>query len=136
VASDRYELAPGEDEQPIERIMRYERLIRWLALAWADNDPWFPPINGQTGEPLLENAELKDTWFEVVRGGVVKENLTCEGEHRLVLTLRDGVIREEPPSNFCRVCGVDLREILSVEPGKNGAGGDATGPGNTNQERG
>ena len=71
-----------------ERSERLERLIKWLALPWKDNDPEFSAYDHFSQQDLPENAELEATWFEVVRGGVRPEKVmetvkvvcpTCRG---------------------------------------------------------
>jgi hypothetical protein len=49
------------------RCARYGRLIRWLALAYGDNDPMFH-FTDFYGHELTANVELAATWEEVVRG--------------------------------------------------------------------
>ena len=50
-----------------EVIARYARLIRWLAMPWDANDPYFPQEDPYSGAPLPGNVELAATWREVVR---------------------------------------------------------------------
>ena len=78
-----------------ERSERLERLIKWLALPWKDNDPEFSAYDHFSQQDLPENAELEATWFEVVRGGVRPEKVmemvravcdTCRGAQ----TMDDG----------------------------------------------
>lgn len=52
---------------------RYARLIRWLAVPWADRDPLFPltefrKVDGLPAQILTTNSDLASTWSEVVRG--------------------------------------------------------------------
>lgn len=60
-----------------ERGARLERLIRWLAIPWSYQDPsgdvvfvdpLFPEVDPWTKQALVQNTELKRTWYEVVRG--------------------------------------------------------------------
>jgi non-ribosomal peptide synthetase component F len=60
-------------ETPYEEVRdsayaRYTALIKWLALPWADNDPYWPTHDGWTRQALDDNATLHATWMEVVRG--------------------------------------------------------------------
>jgi len=50
----------------MDKIERYERLIRWLAKTYGDNDPTFHFVSIY-GNELNENKELYETWMEVVR---------------------------------------------------------------------
>jgi len=43
-------------------------LILWLAIPWADNDPFFPESDGWTPAALAANVRMKATWQRVVRG--------------------------------------------------------------------
>ena len=61
-----------------EKLRQARDLIKWFSLRWgADHDPLFPWRDPVTHADLPENRRLQDTWYEVVRGGVVCES--CEG---------------------------------------------------------
>jgi hypothetical protein len=50
-----------------EYINRLEKLIRWLARSYGDNEPvWH--FQTFSGNELPDNIELADTWRRVVRG--------------------------------------------------------------------
>ena len=63
----------------LERKLREARdLITWFSRKWGDDhDPLFPWRDEMTGQDLPGNRLLADTWYEVVRGGIVCE--VCEG---------------------------------------------------------
>ena len=100
---------PETDEDQYEllkdRLVRCQALIHWLALPWQSNDPDFAAYD-HYGHNLSENVELEETWFEVVRGGVLPQRHvetvkvvcpTCKG------TGRDP--DEQPGDNLsCFIC--------------------------------
>jgi hypothetical protein len=51
--------------QPLKRKALI-RLIKFLALAYNENDPMFM-FNDRYGHELVPNKELAETWFRVVR---------------------------------------------------------------------
>ena len=63
----------------LEKKLREARdLITWFSRKWGDDhDPLFPWRDEMSGQDLPGNRLLADTWYEVVRGGLVCE--VCEG---------------------------------------------------------
>ena len=81
-----------------DRLRRYEALIHWLALPWQSNDPDFAAYD-HYGHDLSENVELEETWFEVVRGGVLPQRHvetvkvvcpTCRGQGTVTVAIPEG----------------------------------------------
>lgn len=77
------------------------RLVEWFSRKWGDNlDPLFPWRDEFTHTDLPGNRQLADTWYEIVRHGLVCE--TCEGTRgTLTPTAQERVSTFMP----CPACG-------------------------------
>ena len=81
-----------------DEIRKARNLIHWLALPWQSNDPDFAAYD-KYGHDLSENVELEETWFEVVRGGVLPQRHvetvkvvcpTCRGQGTVTVAIPEG----------------------------------------------
>ena len=67
----------------IDRLARAVTLIKWLALPWDDNDPYWPTTDTWTGRALAANAQLKASWREFVREEIIEsESTVSAGEEK------------------------------------------------------
>ena len=83
------------------KLREAQLLVLWFSRKWGnDHDPMFPWRDDMSGQELPENRALCDTWYEIVRHGVVCE--ACEGSRGVRQhTNQDRVFTFDP----CVACG-------------------------------